>query len=66
VAEGRIYVVTAAGAAPRLVLAGNRSQAINHVARKTISAQVVALDDLPTLEDAIGSPLSLSESVLAK
>jgi hypothetical protein len=76
--------VSQAGAAPRLVLAANRAQAVNHVARKTISAQVApqrllvqlvsdgtpveqgVLEEVPTLEDAIGSALSPSEAELAK
>ena len=36
----RIYVVTQTGAAPRLVMAANKQQAAQHVARKTIAAEL--------------------------
>ena len=45
----KIYVVTQTGAAPRLVLAANKQQAAQHVARKTIAAELCGQVDLVQL-----------------
>lgn len=56
----RIYIVTQKGAQPaRLVRAGNRAQAINFVARDTLSAEVA---DQDALVEAITMGIKIEDS----
>ncbi len=45
----KIYLVTQTGAEPRLVMAANKQQAAQHVARKTIAAELCGQAELVRL-----------------